>query len=126
MISLNGKTLSDDLLWTNRYSEPSAILSMKRTISGTAIIQKAQFSGGITIIIGSVSIASGYSGWWTKTQIEAIKILELSGDQVAFKYEGQSFQVIVVPGSIKVDPLISRPNSEDDDVFVGAISLITI
>ena len=126
MISLNSVILSEDFLWLNRYSESSAILSLKRTISGTAIIQKAQFTGGINITFGSVSINSGHSGWWTKVQIEAIKVLESSGEQITFVYEGQSFQVIVIPGSINVEPLISRPNSADDDVFVGTISLITI
>jgi hypothetical protein len=126
MISLNEVTLSDDILWINKYSEPSAILSAQRSISGNSIIQTAQFNGGITITVGSVSIDTGYSGWFTKLQVEAFKALETSGQIVTFIYESYQFQVIVVPGSINMEPLIPRPNSVDTDNFVGSISLITI
>lgn len=126
MISLNGVILSGDFLWINRYSEASSILSLRRTISGTAVIQQAQLTGGINITFGSVAIASGYSGWFTKTQIDAIKVLESSGEIVTFIYEDFQFKVIVMPESINVEPLIPRPNSDANDIFVGTVSLITV
>lgn len=126
MISLNEVELSDDLLWLNRYDEPSAILSLRRAISGNPILQPASISLGKTITLGSVSVASGYSGWFTKLQIEAFKVLENTSTVINFVYESQQFQVMIVPGSINMEPLIPRPNSEDTDNFIGSISLITV
>lgn len=126
MISLNGVVLSDDLLWLNRYDEPSAILTLKRAISGNPIIQSESIELGKTLTLGSVSVASGYSGWFTKVQIEAFKVLENSSQEVSFIYESQNFKVIVVPGSVNMTPLIARPNSEDTDNYIGSISLITV
>ena len=125
MTSLNGVTLSEDLLWSNRYSEPSAILSVRQTIGGRAIFQQAQFTNGKDIILGTVSVSGGFSGLFTKEQIEGIKVLETSGQVVPFVYEDFSALVIVVPGSINVEPLIPRPNSASADYFSGSITLTT-
>lgn len=126
MITLNGVTLSDDLIWEDEFGHAEVSQNVQRTVLGNAVISSFPKTGGKTITLTSRVSGNEYSGYFTRTQIEAFKVLEQNSIPVSFVYEGQNFTVIVQSGGVNVQPLIARPNQENIDEYSGSITLITI
>ncbi len=58
MISLNGVTLSEDLLWENEFDTPAISENIQRTLLGVQIVQHMPLVGGR--IIKLAAIANGF------------------------------------------------------------------
>lgn len=126
MISLNGVTLSEDLLWTNEFDYRAISQQDDTTVLGRRIISTLPIQGGREIILSSVRSGNRFTGYYTRTQIQEIKSLEKNGTTVVFIYESQTFNVIIKSGSVKVTPIIARPNQEDEDWYTGSITLLEV
>jgi hypothetical protein len=126
MISLNGVTLDDDLVWEGEFDSAVISQNIQRTILGTLIVQSLpQVKGRIINLVASGS-GNSFSGSFTRTQVEGFKSLEQSGSTVAFTYESQVFSVIVQAGGVKVSPLIPRPDQSNTDLYIGTLTLIEV
>ena len=126
MISLNGVTLSDDLIWENEFDSPVISQNTQRTILGNLIIQSLPINKGRTINLTAVTEGDVYFGYFTRLQIINFKSLEQLGLTVVFHYEGTDYDVRVQAGGVQVTPLIPRPNQDVTDLYSGVLTLIEV
>jgi hypothetical protein len=126
MISLNGVTLDDDLIWDGEFDSPYIAQNLQRTILGILVVQNLpQVKGRIITLTASAS-GNEYTGHFTRSQIEGIKVLEQTGTVVEFIYESQTMNVIIQAGGVQVRPLIPRPNQASTDLYIGTVTLIEV
>lgn len=126
MISLNGVTLSDDLIWENEFDNPSISQNVQRTILGNLIVQQLPISNGRIINLTAVSSGNTYEGFFTRSQIIQFKELERLGTTIIFQYEGADYNVKIQAGGVQVAPLQPRPNQDGDDLYSGQLILIEV
>lgn len=126
MISLNGETLSEDLIWENEFDNPAISQNTQRTILGNLVIQNLPLSKGRSINLVAVASGNSYEGFFTRTQIIEFKALEQAGSTIVFHYEGTDYDVKIQAGGVQVAPLQPRPNHEDTDLYSGQIILIEV
>lgn len=124
MISLNGVTLSEDLIWENEFDSPAISQNTQRTILGNLVIQNLPLSKGRTINLVANSDGNSYEGFFTREQIIEFKVLEQSGADITFHYEGTDYNVKIQAGGVQVTPLIPRPNQAIGDLYSGTLILI--
>jgi len=126
MITLNGVTLSEDLIWENEFGHAEVTQTIQRTVLGNTVISSFPKQAGEIINLTAVSTGGTYFGSFTRTQIQAFKVLETNVTPVAFHYEGQDFTVIIQSGGVQVEPLLPRPNQEATDLYTGILTLVTV
>lgn len=126
MITLNGVTLSEDLLWDGEFDNPVISQNVQRTLLGVQIIQNMPIVGGRIVSLVAISNGSEYQGFYTRSQIQEFKALEEAGTPIVFHYEGQEFNVVIQAGGIQVQPLIPRPNQDVADLYSGTLILIEV
>lgn len=126
MISLNGVTLDDDLIWEGEYDSPVIAQNLQRTILGVLVVQNLPQVKGRIINLTATGSGNTFSGSFTRSQIEGFKILEQTGTVVEFIYETQTLNVIIQAGGIQVRPLLPRPNQASTDLYIGTITLIEV
>jgi len=126
MISLDGVTLDNDLLWVNEFDTPVISQNILRTILGNTVIQSMPLIKGRYISLVASNTGGTYSGSFTREQIIAFRELEKNTNSVVLVYETETFNVIVPSGGIQVTPLIPRPNQENKDLYTGTLTLIEI
>jgi hypothetical protein len=127
MISLNGVTLHNELLWEGEFDDPLISQNIQRTIKGSLIVQNLSVAeeGRIINLTARLSGSSVF-GYFTKTQVKGFKLLEKTGATVVFIYESTQLNVIVKAGGVNMRPLIPRPNQQDTDLYTGVLTLIEI
>ncbi len=126
MITLNGETLSEDLIWENEFDNPAISQNTQRTILGNLVIQNLPLSKGRTINLVAVASDSSYEGFFTRSQIIEFKFLEQAGSTIVFHYEGTDYDVKIQAGGVQVTPLIPRPNQAVGDLYSGQLILIEV
>jgi len=126
MITLNSVTLSEDLIWDNEFDHTEVTQTIQRTVLGTSVISSFPKQAGKLINLKAVSSGNEYFGFFTRSQIQAFKVLEVNVTSVVFHYEGQNFDVIVQSGGVQVRPLLPRPNQEVTDLYTGTLILVTV
>jgi hypothetical protein len=125
-ISLNGAVLQDDLILDQDLNYPASAQSIKYTVLGSTIIQTTPLSGGEEVYLRATRSGNQFSGWFTRVQIQDIKILEKNGTLVEFVYGSMSFNVVVKSGGVNVDPLIPSSTIAGTDKYTGIITLIKV
>jgi hypothetical protein len=126
MISLNGVTLSEDLLWENEFDNPGISQNTKRTLLGNLVIQNMPLSAGRVINLTAVSEGNSYSGFFTREQVIEFKRLEELGASMIFHYEGTDYNVTIMAGGVQVSPIQPRPNQDTTDLYSGVLILIEL
>ncbi len=126
MISLNGVTLSEDLIWANEFDNPVIAQNTQRTILGNLVIQQMPVVKGRIINLLAVASGDSYEGFFTKTEVIEFKSLEQQGVTMVFSYEGSVHNVKIQAGGVQVTPLIPRPNQAVGDLYSGTLILIEI
>ena len=125
-ISIGAVTLSDDLMWINRFNVASVGQSSRNKINGSRVVQSSPLLKIPEIELGSISVGGGFSGYFTLTQIQAIKEYERTQAQVTFVYESFSTTVVIKVNGINVTPVIQRPNTASEDWFTGSVTMLEI
>ena len=125
-ITLNGVTLQQDLLWTNEFDQGTITQTQQRSVLGNLIVNNFGKVEGREIHLESVRSGESFSGYFTREQVQAFKVLESSAAQVVFEYEGQSFTVFVKADGVQVRPLLPRPNQVTTDYYTGTLVLVTV
>jgi len=126
MISLNGVTLSEDLIWENEFDNPAISQNIQRTLLGSLVIQSMPLVNGRSINLVAVSDGTSYFGFFTREQVIEFKRIEQSGSTVVFHYEGTNYNVKIRSSGVQVSPLIARPNQVDSDLYIGTLNLIEV
>lgn len=125
-ISLNGVTLDQDLIWDQDLNYAASAQNILYTVLGSTIIQTTPLSGGEEIYLTALRSGNQYTGHFTRSQIEAFKILEKNGTIVEFIYESTTVNTIVKSGGIDVAPLIQSSLISSSDKYTGVVTLIKI
>lgn len=123
-ITLNGVTLSSNLVWRGEFDSPSATQSIGLTIGGRQVIQSAPIDGARTIVLEATDLGDKYKGFFTRAQVEAIKALEAAGTLVDLVYGTQAMTVVVAAGGVQVYPLVDSNEPGATDEYLGTITLI--
>ena len=124
-ISLGGVTLNNNLIWDNRDSCPLNAFSRRVTISGRVVLQHSSIDGR-EIILTTVSTSGGTIGYFEYSQLESIRSFENNMSVISFVYETETLNVIVEPGGINVEPVVSSPIYSSGAWFLGSIKLIEV
>ena len=126
MITLNGVTLNDSLIWTDEYDNQTVSQNIQRTVLGNLVVQNMPISKGNIITLQAQSSGDNIIGSFTRTQVEAFKALEQAGTVVEFVYDSYVTNVIVQAGGVKVSSIFARSGRSSSDIFTGVLTLITV
>jgi hypothetical protein len=125
-ITLGGVTLSDSMVWAERYGSFGVAQNVRRTLGGTIYLSSAKLVGGVPITLE----ATEEYGWLTRTQAQSILALAADPDGLyTLVFNGVSYSVAFrhnEPPAVALRPLIPRTADEAGDWLVGAIKLITL
>lgn len=124
MISINGITLSDDLVWPNEFNESNSIVSKQYTLGGMPVFETLGLESGQIIELIARKNGNEFSGYFTRSQLQQLQDLKKSSQIVEFIYGSQSFQVIVT--SIDVFLVFERPDPLLDSEYTGTIILTKV
>jgi len=123
MSSVDGVEISEDLYIEDEYATPARLSSARKTMGGRLVIQEFNATPVEYIVVAGVK---GKGGFWTKGQLDAIRLLEASGKVFTLVIENDSWQVKVAAGGIDVEPLYPRPNTDDTDIYFGTVTFIKV
>ncbi len=127
MITLNGSSLDENLIWQDKFANPSAKQSNRTTLGQRPVIQHASgYKAGQPITLEATAAGDKFYGYWTQAQILEIQEYERQGSQVSLHYHGHDFTVMVQAGSIDVTPIDEYADAEDSDKLSGSITFIQL
>ena len=124
-ISLGGVTLHRSLIWDSPLASPNQVYSRRVTLLGKVVLQHSP-SPKQLISLTTVSTTGGSIGIFTKDQLDQLRVFEEAMTTIIFIYESQTLNVVIQPGGINVEPLVSRPSPASTDYYTGAIQLIEV
>lgn len=125
-ISINAIALSDQLIIHDEFAQNAVGQSSRVKINGVRVVQNSPLLKRPEIVLGSQSIAGGFSGYFTRDQLIALKALEQAQTTVVFIHESQTFNVVIKAGGIDVVPILPRPNQVGTDWYTGTITMIEV
>ncbi len=126
MIQLDAIQLPDGLLWPDEYASQAVAQTVKRTLDGSPVVFYSGLSKG-----REITLESGQdTGWLTKTQVEAVKLLADSpGGVYTLTLRGIAYEVMFrhhdAP-AFDAQPVIPFQNPEADDFYIVRIKLLTV
>ena len=126
MITLNGVTLNDGLVWTNEFDYLASSQLIVYTLLGNAVIQTMPMNTRQEIKLVATSEGSSFIGSFTREQIQAFKLLEKEGNTVIFHYEGVDYNVVVKSGGVQMSPILSGTNQNTSDLYTGTLLLVEV
>lgn len=127
MITLNGVTLNDSLVWVDEFDAPTINHNQKRVIHGNLIVQTMPLpSKKPTITLIAKTSGSSFIGSFTREQIVGFKLLEQNKTVVAFVYDSFTAQVIIKAGSVSMKPIFARPSRSNSDLYTGTLTLVEV
>lgn len=127
MITLNGKELSPDLTWQDRFASAKSLLSNRETNGQRAVIQHmTRPESGSKITLAAISDGEAIAGHFSQSQINEIREYERLGSQVPLHIHGFDFTVMVDAGGVNVTPVIDYSAPVDTDIFTGAVTFIQL
>lgn len=127
MISLGAITLSDELRLEGEFNDAVSSLTVNRAISGRLVIQKGNIIKGRQFVLSATRSGNQYSGSFTRLQVESLKDYAQNNTQITFVYGSQTHEVLIMPGSIQVVPLLDYGDEfQDTDLYTGTITLLEV
>lgn len=126
MLTLDGITLPAGLLWTDEFAMPRVAQNMRRTLDGSMVVFYGEMRDGLPITLES----EVDSGWFTRTQIEAIALRAASpGGVYALTLRNQTWSVMFrhqdAP-AFEAKPLVSKTNPQPGDFYLATLKLMTV
>lgn len=126
MISLDGVTLAEGLLWDNEFDNNAVSQNTSRTVAGSLVIQNMPLERGGIIRLTASGDGDSFTGYFTREQIVQFKVLERDGNTVVLSYEGTSYNVVIQAGGVRMTQLLPGVVTSSSDKYVGTLSLIEI
>ena len=125
-ISIGTVVLSNDLCWLNEFDYPAVAQSAREKLDGTIYVQNHPMLRKSEIKLGSDTVGGGISGYFTRTQVLALKEYERTQSQVTFTYESRTMTIVIKSNGIDVKPIIRRPNQATTDWYTGTVTMIEV
>jgi hypothetical protein len=126
MITLGGIELNPSLQWVNRFETFSIAQTVRLTRGGGAKIYQQRLFVGRPVSL----VADEETGWFTNEMREEVLALAEEMDQTfLFSFFGEEYQVVfnhTDPPAVSFTKILYRQVPDDDDWFMGKISLITV
>lgn len=126
MITLNGVTLNDGIIWSDEFDYFASSQAIDYTLLGNAVIQTMPMNTRQQISLVAKSEGSSFTGSFTREQIIAFKLLEQEGNRVVFHYEGTDYNVVVKAGGVQMTPILSGTNQNTSDLYTGTLLLVEV
>ena len=125
-IQLHTTTLPSGLQWLDEFTAQSVAQSAKRTLGGSLVVVYGGLQAGRDITLES----GPDTGWLTKTQVEAIKLLADSpGGVYTLTLRSVNYQVMFrhhEPPAFEAAPLFPFTNPQPGDRYLARLRLITV
>lgn len=123
MISLDGVTLSDSMIWRERYDSFGVAQSEDRTLGGVPVVFSAAYEKGVPITLAAESDI----GWLTRTQVEAMLArAAVPGAVYVLSFDSEEFDVIFTGARVKMEAVYPRVADEATDYFRGELYFMTV
>jgi hypothetical protein len=126
MILLDTLTLPCGLVWTDQYASQAVAQTIKRTLAGSLVVFHAGHTAGREITLESTQD----SGWFTRTQVEALALLATGpGAIYVLEIHGETYSVMFrhhQPPALEARPLWPYDQPRATDFFLVTLKLITI
>jgi hypothetical protein len=126
VITLDGISLPEDLLWTDEYQWSPVQQTVDVALNGSLIVQESAQQGGRPITLAGDS----QSAWVTKATLELLRAkAEQAGLEMTLDYHGTTYQVIfrrdrVAP--IDARQVVGFANPQSDDYYMLTIRLMAL
>lgn len=126
MIRLDSLRLPDGLVWSDEFASNSVSQTVRRTLDGSLVVFYGRMRAGLPITLAS----EPDSGWLTRTQVEALKLLADSpGGVYALDLRGRTFAVMFrhqEPPAFEAQPLVALAYPQPGDFYLATLKLMTV
>lgn len=123
MISLGALVLDANLQIPNLNAAPAVAGSERRTLGGRLVVQRLSPGGG-ELLLTAVLDGQRIYGYFTTSQVQSIRALADSGEEVTLLYNEQSIQVVVALDGVNLVPYGNRTDPPADHPHYGTVALI--
>lgn len=123
MISVDGVTLSDSMIWRERYEASGVAQSEDRTLGGVPVVFSSAYEKGVYITLAAESDI----GWLTRTQVKAmLERAAVPGAVYVLSFDSEDIDVIFTGARVKMEPVYPRVADEATDYFRGELYFMTV
>ncbi len=117
MTTLGTVILSDDLVLDGLENAPVAASSQRRTLGGESVVQVAPVTGGRNLaLVGE--------NHFTLDQLQQIRSLARTGQQVTLTHHRGTFNVLIV--GIEAAPAVDVSDPDSGAWYSGTINMIEV
>ena len=122
MISFNGMTLSDDLLWTDEFAWSASQFLAKKTLGGNVSILKQKVRGNSG---RPMTLAADFAWMQRSTVLALQKVFDaLEGPGNIVLHDGREFSVIPANQGFLAEQLDQNPEPGDGTYYKISLSFI--
>jgi hypothetical protein len=126
MITLNGITLNDSLVWEERYQTQGVAQSVRRTLGAAPVISAGALGAGQSI---TLTAADGM-GWFTREVVEQLFELAANPEGVyVLVFNAVEYLVVFRHNeapAVDMEPIFPRTADEASDKLFGSVKLLTV
>lgn len=126
MITLDGITLNNSMVWVERYASQKVVQTVKRTLGSVPVVYAGLMEKGTLITLR----ATEEYGWIKKSVVsQLLAIAEVPGGVYILNFNGTQYSVVFRhhdSPAVDMEPLIPRTADGSDDYFIGEIKLLTV
>lgn len=125
MIEINGETYSGYLQIPDYYTASGVRGGESESLFGVVSVLRIPGAGKIFTLTAKRE-GNSILGYFTRSQVSALRDIADSGNQVTLNYHGRLHTVMIPLSGINVEMVQSRTDPDEDALFVGTVTLMTI
>jgi hypothetical protein len=123
---LDAVQLPASLIWSDEHSAQAVAQAARRTLDGSLLVFYAGLAKGRSITLES----RDDSGWLSKTQVDALRLLADSpGGVYTLTLRGNTYQVMFrhhEPPAFEASPLFPFTDPQAGDYYLARLRLMTV
>ena len=124
-ITIGGIPISDNMVLSGVTNSSQVVSQQRRTLEGYSSVLVSRKFGGRTLTLGSDTSDGSIMGIWCKSDIDAIKAIELLCAPIDINYRGELYRGYVVDTS-DFTPLFKWEQESPNKKYTGKITIIEV
>ncbi len=124
-ITLGSVTINSDMYLEGVEKANGVVTQQERTIDGVSYLTVVSNPGGRLLTLGTSQLGNAIQGFWCQDIIDALKILEDSGDAQTLDYHGTTYTVVIT-GMSGINQFLQWEEVGPNKKYIGVIQLTEV